>query len=248
MSFGSLGLFRQLSALGRSVAHGSAADLNKRAKRLPAPAKVEFEELRKLEKAKLDAARAASQRAYDEFFARYYVPRTDYKKERAVVAAFVHEGAQSGAGLESDGFTLKVNGREVASRANVGSKFVQVCPGQFGEDKASRRAANAILDIMGAGVSIHDRGEHAFIDPKGGRGGVMVSPTKCYTVEVNSRVKKAADRARKEFWEKATKKGGELERFESNRVAREYAKDMGIEMPKMQGLRRKHRKSRKSRR
>lgn len=243
MSFGSLGLFRQLSALGRSVKHGSAADLNKRAKRLPKLAKEEFALLRKAEQAKIDAARAEASRAYDEFLARHHVARPDYKKERAVVAEFVYEGAAEGAGLQSTGDRLLVNGREVASRESVGSKFVKVCPGEFGADKTSRRAANAILDIMGAGVRVDDRGDHAFIHPKSDtRGGRVVSPVACYTVEVSSAVRKAAEQARREFWKKAAKKGGELEQAESKRIAREYAKDMGIEM---NGLRRKRRKSRR---
>ncbi|NDF13485.1 MAG: hypothetical protein EB060_11820 [Proteobacteria bacterium] len=227
--FGSLGLFRHLSALGK-MSTGSQADLNRRVKRLPLSAKEEFKALQTEEKAKLDAARAESRRRYEEFLDRYKLARHDYKLERKVVAAFIHEVPEEGAGLKSDGNSLFVNGKEVASRDSMGSRFVKVCPGALGTDQTSRRAANAILDIMGAGLHVVDRGDRAFIGPGRGRGGRLVSENACYTVEMRKDVLKQAERARNqalvEYEKAAYAPGGEVERYYAERKAAEQARLM----------------------
>lgn len=198
---GSLGLFRQLAALGRAAPAGSAADLNKRMARLSEEAKLRFKALRAEEKSKIDAARAAAQTSFDKFLAENGLPpRPDYRKERGVVAAFVRNESASAAGLSTDGYSLKVNGREVATRDSAGSRFMKVCPGKFGEDKTSRRAANAVLDVLGAGVRIDDRDSEAFLRARAGGGGRLVSPEACYRVEVSSRIRKAAATASGEVY------------------------------------------------
>ena len=134
---GSLGLFRQLAALGRAAPKGSAADLNKRVARLPEDAKARFKAIRAEQKAKIDAARAAAQSEFDKFLADYGMPpRADYRAERKVVAAFIFGMSDRGAGLETDGMTLRVNGREVAKRSSDPTdRYLKVCPGGFGEDR-----------------------------------------------------------------------------------------------------------------
>lgn len=225
---GSLGLFRQLAALGRAAPKGSAADLNKRVARLSEDAKLRFKTLRAEEKAKIDAARAAAQTAFDRFLAENGLPpRPDYRKERAVVAAFVRNESASDAGLSTDGYSLKVNGREVASRSAARSRFMKVCPGKFGEDKTSRRAANAILDVLGSGLRIDDRDATAFIRPRSGGGGRVVSPEACYEVEVSARIRRAAAMASGEvfgpsqFFAPAEEGGGQI--FETaERTSRDF--------------------------
>ncbi len=192
--FGSLGLLKQLSALAKAP-KGSAADLAKRAARLPPDAKMQFKKIRAAEQAKIDAVRASAQSEYEKFLADFGLPpRPDYKKEHEVISAFVFGRTASGAGMETDGGVLTVNGRTVASRDGASSRFLKVCPGAFGADKASRRAANAALDILGAGVRVDDIGDHAFLRAKRGPGHV-VSEQVCYMVEANNRVRQAAAKA-----------------------------------------------------
>lgn len=189
---GNLGLFRRLSALSRAP-RGSAADLNKRLARLTAEGREQFKLKRAEWKAKEDAFRADRQKAYEELLSQYGLPpRPDYRKERKVVAAFVLNESASEAGLSTDGRSLKVNGVEVASRESPDSKFMRVCPGKFGTDTASRRAANAVLDILGAGVAVQDRDSEAFLRARHSRVGRVVSPEACYTVEVGKRITKRA--------------------------------------------------------
>ena len=191
--FGALGFLGQLAALGRAP-RGSAADLAKRVSRLPASEKERFKALRAEQKAKIDAARAAAQAEYEAFLVKFGLPpRPDYKKEREVVSAFVLGISAAAVGLETDGYKLRVNGREVASRDSIGSPFLKVCPGKFGEDKTSRRAANAALDVLGAGLRVDDRGSHAFLRASaGGGGGRLESENACYNVQVNRRIREAA--------------------------------------------------------
>jgi hypothetical protein len=193
---GSLGLFRQLAALGRAAPKGSAADLNKRVARLPEDAKARFKVIRAEQKAKIDAARAAAQTEFDKFLEDYGMPpRADYRTERKVVAAFVFGLSERGAGLETDGMTLRVNGREVAKRSSDPTdRYLKVCPGGFGEDRTSRRAANAALDILGAGVRVDDRDDRAFLRSSKGGGRGVVSTSACYTVDVTKKIRaRAAD-------------------------------------------------------
>lgn len=249
---GSLGLFKQLSALGRA-ARGSAVDLNKRAARLPSDARAEFKALRAEEKAKIDAARAEARKRFDEFLAKHKLPpRPDYKKERMVVGAFVEEDSAEGAGLKTNGRSLMVDGREVASRDSMGSKFLKVCPGEFGADKASRRAANAVLDVLGAGINVRDRGDIAVLRA-GGRGqGRIVSDKACYTVEVNSRIRKAAAAARQRSLvaerEASYAPGGDVEKYYAELAAREDARLRASGAVDGLGRMHRRRKSRKSRR
>jgi hypothetical protein len=191
---GSLGLLKQLSALAKAP-KGSAADLAKRAARLPPDAKMRFKQIRAAEQAKIDAVRASAQSEYEKFLADFGLPpRPDYRKEREVISAFVFGRSASGAGMETDGGVLTVNGRTVASRDSSSSRFLKVCPGAFGADKASRRAANAALDILGAGIRVDDIGDYAFLRAKRGAGHI-VSEQVCYRVEANNRVRQAAAKA-----------------------------------------------------
>lgn len=191
---GSLGLLKQLSALAKAP-KGSAADLAKRAARLPPDAKMQFKKIRAAEQAKIDAVRASAQSEYEKFLADFGLPpRPDYRKEHEVISAFVFGRSASGAGMETDGGVLTVNGRTVASRDSSSSRFLKVCPGSFGSDKASRRAANAALDILGAGIRVDDIGDHAFLRAKRGAGHI-VSEQVCYMVEANNRVRQAAAKA-----------------------------------------------------
>jgi hypothetical protein len=192
---GSLGLFRQLSALGRAAPAGSAADINKRAARLPEDAKLRFKAIRAEQKAKIDAARAAAQAEFDKFLEDYGMPpRADYRKERKVVAAFVFGMSERAAGLSTDGMVLRVGDRAIARRDDPTSRTVLVCPGKFGNDKTARRAANAALDILGAGVRVDDRGEEAFLRSARGGGRGVISRDICYKVDVSQKIRaRAAD-------------------------------------------------------
>lgn len=186
---GNLGLFRHLSALSRAP-RGSAADLNKRVSRLTVEGREKFKLKRAEWKAKEEAFRADRQKAYEELLSQYGLPpRPDYRKERKVVAAFVMNEAASEGGISTDGRSLKVGGSVVASRESPTSKFMKVCPGKFGTDVASRRAANAVLDILGAGVAVQDHDSEAFLRARHSRVGRIVSPEACYTVEVNKRIR-----------------------------------------------------------
>jgi hypothetical protein len=208
---GSLGLLRSLSALGRAAPKTAAermasAKFIKRSMKRLLPSDQQF--LREL----IDRQNQAVKNAREErdaqiamFFAQYLPEPVNYKKEKEVVAAFVMGADKSHAGLKSDGMSLTVNGKEVAKREQTTSRFVTVCPGKFGEDKTSRRAANAALDILGAGLRVGDRAEpgaipgrdeggHAFLHPKGHPGRV-VSDNRCYQVEVNSKIRSAAVRS-----------------------------------------------------
>lgn len=189
---GNLGLFRHLAALA-AAPRGSAADLNKRVAKLTAEGRERFKQKRAEWKAKEDAFRAERQQAYEELLAQYGMPpRPDYRKERRVVAAFVMKEAAAEGEVSSDGQSLMVKGVEVARRESPDSKFVKVCPGEFGTDPASRRAANAVLDILGAGIAVQDRDEKAFLRARQSRKGRVVSPSACYTVEMSSRTRKRA--------------------------------------------------------
>jgi hypothetical protein len=192
---GSLGLFRQLSALGRAAAKGSAADINKRAARLPEDAKLRFKAIRAEQKAKIDAARAAAQSEFDKFLEDYGMPpRADYRAERKVVAAFVFGMSERAAGLSTDGMVLRVGDRDIARRDDPTSRTLLVCPGKFGNDKTARRAANAALDILGAGVRVDDRGEQAFLRSARGGGRGVISRDICYKVDVSQKIRaRAAD-------------------------------------------------------
>lgn len=193
---GSLGLFRQLAALGRAAPKGSAADLNKRVARLPDDAKARFKVIREQQKSKIDAAKASAQAEFDKFLEDYGMPpRADYRTERKVVAAFVFGLSERGAGLDTDGLSLRVNGREIASRGNdPTSRTIKVCPGRFGEDRTARRAANAALDILGAGLRVDDRNEESFLRSAKGGGRGVISPEVCYKVDVSQKIRaRAAD-------------------------------------------------------
>lgn len=204
---GSLGLLRSLSALGRAAPKTAAERMSSRKfiqrglKRLDAGAQQFFRQLKSREDAKVKAAQDERAAQVAMFFAQYLPEPVNYKKEKEVVAAFVMGASKAHGSMESDGMTLRVGGREVAKRKDISSRFVTVCPGEFNEDKASRRAANAALDILGAGIRVDDRSSqdrdadgYAFLHPKG-HGGRMVSSTRCYQVEVNSKIRGAAVRA-----------------------------------------------------
>lgn len=241
---GNLGLFRHLSALSRAP-RGSAADLNKRVSRLTAEGREKFKLKRAEWKAKEEAFRADRQKAYEELLSQYGLPpRPDYRKERKVVAAFVMNEAASEGGISTDGRSLKVGGSVVASRESPGSKFMKVCPGKFGTDVASRRAANAVLDILGAGVAVQDRDSEAFLRARHSRVGRIVSPEVCYTVEVSKRITKRASGSEITRLDveraAAFAPGGEIERYYAEQAAREEARLMASQA--MDGLGRYHRR------
>lgn len=190
--FGAAKLMTALSAIGRAPAHGAAADA-KKAKRLPAGAKAAYKAMREEQQKRTELLRQQARREIDAFFAEHKLPpRPDYSKERKVVEAFVLNQTASGPNVFSNGTSLLVGGREVASRKSVEDRFMKVCPGEFGADRASRRAANALLNILGADVRIDDRKDTAFLRASGGSGGRVVSDRACYTVEVSRKIRQAA--------------------------------------------------------
>lgn len=207
---GSLGLLRHLSALGRTAKTpvqrmASRTFIQRNLKKLLPSDQQFFVELKDRFDQQVKNAKEERDAQIAMFFAQYLPEPVNYKKEREVVAAFLMGGAASHANMSTDGMTLTVGGREVAKREQTGSRFVTVCPGEFNEDKASRRAANAALDILGAGLRVDDRadpqaipgrdeGGHAFLHPKSHPGRV-VSGNRCYRVEVNSRIRNAAMRS-----------------------------------------------------
>jgi hypothetical protein len=204
---GSLGLLRSLSALGRAAPKTAAERMSTRKfiqrglKRLDSGTQQFFSTLKAREDAKVKAAQEERAAQIAMFFSQYLPEPVNYKKEKEVVAAFVMGASKAHGNMETDGFRLTIGGRTVAERKDVSSKFVTVCPGEFNEDKTSRRAANAALDILGAGIRVDDRSSqdrdadgHAFLHPRG-HGGRIVSSNRCYQVEVNSKIRSAAVRA-----------------------------------------------------
>ena len=158
-------------------------------------AKAEYEQI----VAEQKAARAA---AIAEWFNRYPAAMpVEYRKIDKVVAAFlVGKYAEApNSGVSTDGGTLTVQGKAVASRSNANDRFITVCPGQYGESKAARYAANSTLRHMSAGVRVSDilRGKgdtgYAFFSPtRSPSQGRIVVPDACLRVEVSKKMREKA--------------------------------------------------------
>lgn len=186
---------------GLAAVTGAAADA-KRAAKLPPEAKAKLRELQKslsaTRKKTLEEVAAARAKALDDFFAAY--PEAAKMKGlpisaiRRVVSSFIINDYDSAEGIESTGDNkLVVKGAVVAERPAAFSKYMKVCPGEFGADKVSRRTANELLSLMSAGIKVHDRENRAFLDPDGKRGRI-VSSSACYTVEVTGKIRQAANK------------------------------------------------------
>lgn len=186
---------------GLAAVTGAAADA-KRAKKLPPEAKAKLKELQKslssTRKKTIEELAAARAKALDDFFAQY--PEAAKMKGlpvsaiRRVVSSFIINDYDSAEGIESTGDNkLVVKGAVVAERPAAFSKYMKVCPGEFGSDKVSRRTANELLSLMSAGIRVHDRDGRAFLDPAGSRGRV-ISPQACYNVEVTAKIRQAANK------------------------------------------------------
>ena len=158
-------------------------------------AKAEYQQI--VEKAKADRAAAIA-----EWFNRYPAAMpVEYRKIDKVVAAFlVGRGAEApNSGVSTDGGALNVQGNTVAMRRSAGDRFITVCPGLFGESKASRYAANSALRLLGAGIRVSDitrgKGDEGFAfftpsrSPKQGR--ILVAD-RCVQVEVNKATREKA--------------------------------------------------------
>jgi hypothetical protein len=174
---------------GLAAVTGIAAE-NKKAKNLPPEAK---KELRALQKS-LSESRA---KAVDDFLAKYPqatkaagLPVSAIKR---VVSSFVINDFDEADGIQSTGDNkLVIRGSVVAERPSAFAKTMKVCPGEFGGDKVSRRAANELLSLMSAGIRVHDRDGRAFLDPKGERGRI-ISDRACYNVEVSAAIRRKAN-------------------------------------------------------
>lgn len=181
-----------MSALAGIATLGAAPSIAKRAKKLPEPAREELKALQK----RLSEERKA---AIDALFAQYPAARMLSSKEmreiRAVVDAFIVNlpDSHSNGEVVSTGNDLTVKGAIVAERTSPYSRFIRVCPGEFGADVVSRRAANALLDALGAGISVRDREGRAFLTAKGTPTGRLVSGSACHTVEVNKAIRNQAN-------------------------------------------------------
>lgn len=150
-------------------------------------------------KALRERIKMANAQAWAEFMSKYpgAIPVEQRKIDR-VVARFLlgQPESDSSAYVKSEmnsrgELVLRVQGREVATRDNSASRFVKVCPGEFGTGKADRSTANSVLRQLQAGLRATDREGTVFLAPSGNQGRV-VSPDACMLVEVNARVRKAA--------------------------------------------------------
>lgn len=132
-----------------------------------------------------DAAKAAIQDLLKPFMPAPGVDPRDYAKAREIVGQFAMGKSGEFKEIKSTGTELLVKGKAVATRASRDAKTMQVCPGKFGADKMSRSAANAVLDVLHAGLSVTDREEMAFLTPTAKKGmGRVVSEKACYTVSI----------------------------------------------------------------
>jgi hypothetical protein len=206
--FGNLDLARSLAGLSRL---GAPPETDKgfasASKRLPPDAREEFKRLSEAADERMKALEAKQKEAVDalkeelraqkkDFFrafpqARYLSPR-ELKRGREVVSAFVLGQEDKDTDIVSTGTQLIVDGAVVASRNSLSDRFIEVCPGEFGgQGRAERRAANAILEIVGAGVQVYDRDGASFFSPSGAKSGRVVSNA-CHKVEVGKKLREKA--------------------------------------------------------
>jgi hypothetical protein len=181
-----------MSALAGIARLGAAPSVTKRAKKLPAEARAE---LRSIQKRFADDRKAAIEALFAKYPAAKMLSPKEMSEIRQVVDLFIlnDDSKVTSSGVQSDGgMTLKVGGKVVAERKAPYSRFMRVCAGEFGADMTSRRAANALLDALGAGLSFRDRDGRAFITPKGRGAGRLVSESACHTVEVNASMRNRA--------------------------------------------------------
>jgi hypothetical protein len=247
---GSLGLIQHLQGVALGA---SAADIKKRASKLPEAIRAELDALLKKHRDELKAARDSHGVVIEEFFTRNALPKRMSSAELAaakkVVAAFINGERAKAEGIESTGSVLKVGGKVVGERSLSDYKRLKICPGNFGESALSRKAANAALSILGAGIGVVDRDGGAFL-AAGGRGGRIYSPNACYTVQVNARLEKAAQAGARRTLDADRDAvygpGGELEKFYAG--AKERDRDRMISSRAVDGLRRGGKKHRRKHR
>jgi len=164
-----------------------------------------------------DTTKAAVMEALKSFLPAPGVSQADRIKARAVVNKFVMGKSASHGDIESTGTQLKVKGSAVATRSSSTSRMMTVCPGEFGADKESRATANAVLDMMHAGIKVADREDMAFLEPHVGdkrRRGRIQSGQACYQVEVPKLIVRSIARAE------------ERERMSPEAVAAAYASSL----------------------
>jgi hypothetical protein len=211
--FGNVDLMHSLAGIANlSAAPASDKGFASAAKRLPKEAKAEYKAIEDRLKSEIDAFEERQKEALEklkekqraarkDFFrafpqARYLSP-AELKKAREVVSAFLLGKEAGSEDMKTDGLSLVVDGAEVARRNSISDRFITVCPGEFGgKGRAERRAANAILEMVGAGVQVYDRDGASFFGPHGSKSGRVVSSA-CHQVEVG---KKLRDRAMQEIY------------------------------------------------
>lgn len=200
--FGNAPLMHSLAGIaGLGKAPTGAALIAKKLKGLPADAREKVQAAQKAHKEAMAKLRAGHATTLDEIFAAYRaslpvkVSPAELKAARRVIGNFLLMEYDTAPGIESNSTELVVNGKVVASRPSAIAQYMKVCPGEFGADKASRRAANALLDLLGSGVRVNDHDGKAFIAAGRSTGGRVVSPDACLTVQVNKNLRKAANRA-----------------------------------------------------
>lgn len=209
--FGNVDLMHSLAGIANLGAPpASEKSFASAAKRLPKDAREEYKRIEEGLKSEIDAFEERQKNALEklkekqraqrkDFFrafpqARYLSPQ-ELKKAREVVSAFILGQEAGDADMKSDGITLVVDGAEVARRNSVSDRFITVCPGEFGgKGRAERRAANAILEMVGAGVQVYDRDGYSFFGPHGSKSGRVVSSA-CHQVEVGKKLREKAMKA-----------------------------------------------------
>lgn len=134
-----------------------------------------------------DAAKAAILDLLKPFMPAPGVSPRERVAAKAVVNSFVLGKSGSHGDIVSTGTELRVKGQPVATRASKTARTMRVCPGLFRSDKESRATANAVLDLLHAGISVRDRESNAYLEPhigKARRAGRIESNQACYNVEV----------------------------------------------------------------
>jgi hypothetical protein len=200
--FGNAPLMHSLAGIaGLGKAPTGAALIAKKLKGLPPDAREKVQAAQKAHKEAMAKLRSGHATTLDEIFAAYRASLpvkaspAELKAARRVIGNFLLMEYDTAPGIESNSTELVVNGKVIASRPSAIAQYMKVCPGEFGNDKASRRAANALLDLLGSGVRVNDHDGKAFIAAGRSTGGRVVSPDACLTVQVNKNLRKAANKA-----------------------------------------------------
>ena len=149
-----------------------------------------------------DAAKAAILDLLKPFMPAPGVSPRERAAAKAVVNSFVLGKSGSHGDIVSTGTELQVKGQPVATRASKTARTMRVCPGMFNADKSSRAAANAVLDLLQAGIAVRDRESNAYLEPhigKSRRAGRIESNQVCYNVEVPKSIDRRIALEEKQF-------------------------------------------------